>query len=512
MGMRVRGGHLAVPPGKTTTWAAIDIEAVGAALERERAPLAVALVIDVSGSMSGPPLEHALASCEIVAELLDARDLLAIVTFGSHAGVRCGLTRTDDAGKAAVKAALVGTHTDGNTNMQGGIEVGAGVLMTAPAGLRRAMVVLSDGQPNVGFSSATQLAQLVSSLGSIGVSSLGFGLHHDEDVLSAIATAGSGSYAYVPDPRIARVDLARAALAHGGIVADQLELAIELGEGVELVQLLPAAPLRHGKGGVRAPVGDIFVDVGRKLAVELALDLGARSTRGQLASFVLTGRSPDGATHRVTATLQVDVRAGAPAIDVDAQRDVLFVQADGARAEARAHADRGGTPAAVTLLRAMIAKIDALPGFVADDGSPLAELREQLVDEALNYERASSDAEKMHQRKATMMAKMSRAQAKVRAAVPARLVGVSPDVAGQTFELFTETVIGRSAGNEIQIASSSLSRAHVRVLFVGDRYVLQDLGSTNGVLVNGARVNSAELAPGDLVRIGDVELRFELAS
>lgn len=494
-------------------WAAIDIDPVGGTLERERAPLAVALVVDISGSMSGAPLEHVLASCEIVADLLDARDHLAIVTFGSHAGVRCGLTRTDDAGKAAVKASMVGTTTAGNTNMHGGIEVGAGVLMTAPAGLRRAMVVLSDGQPNVGLSSPEQLAGLVSSLTSMGVSALGFGLHHDENVLAAIAAAGSGRYAYVPDPRIARVDLARAALAHGGIVADQLELEMELGEGVELVQVLPPTQLRHGKGGVRASVGDVFVDEGRRLAALLALDLGTRATRGHLASLAVTGRSPDGASHRVSASLDVDVRAGAPTIDRDAQRDVLFVQAQAARTEARGHADRGGNPAAVALLRAMIARIDALPGFVADDGSPLAELREQLHDEALNYERVSSDAEKMHQRKATMMAQMRRQnQARVRPPLPARLVGVSAEVAGQTFELYMETVIGRTSGNEIQIASSSLSRSHVRILFVGDRYVLQDLGSTNGAMVNGARVNSAELSPGDLVRIGDVELRFELAS
>lgn len=511
MGLRVRGEHRSVPPGKSTTWVAVDVEAIGQALERERAPLAVALVIDISGSMAGAPLEHVLASCEIVADLLDARDQLAIVTFGSHAGVRCGLTRTDDAGKAAVKASLLGTRTDGNTNMHGGIEVGAGVLMTAPAGLRRAMVVLSDGQPNVGLSSPSQLAGLVSSLTSIGVSSLGFGLHHNEDVLAAIAAAGSGQYAYVPDPRIARVDLARAALAHGGIVADGLELDIAPGEGVELVQILPATHLRHRKGGVRTTIGDLFVEEGRKLAIELALDLDTRATSGQLAAFTLTGRSPDGASHRVTATLDVDVRAGEPTVDLDARRAVLFVQAEAARIEARAHADRGSAPAAVTLLRAMVARIDALDGFVADDGSPLAELREQLHDEALNHERASSDSEKMHQRKATMMAKMTRMKGGQRASVAARLVGVSPDVAGQTFELFAETVIGRSASNEVQIAHSSLSRAHVRVIFVGDRYVLQDLGSTNGALVNGVRVNSAELTPGDVVKMGDIELRFELA-
>ncbi len=512
MALRAGAEHLSVPPGKSTLWAAIHVDPVGAGLEHERAPLAVALVLDVSGSMAGDPIANVLASCEIVADLLTERDQLAVVTFGSHAGVRCGLTRVDDAGRAAIKASLVGVVADGNTNMHGGIEVGAGVLVTAPAGLRRAMVVLSDGQPNVGLSSADQLAGFVTSLRPIGVSTLGFGLHHSEDVLVAIATAGSGRYAYIPDPRIARVDLARAALAHGAVVADGLELELALGEGVELVQWLPVASLRHGRGGVRAAIGDIFVDEGRLIAVELALDLGPRETRGRLASLTVSGRAADGSAVSATATLEVDVRAGAPAIDRAVRRDVLFVQGQAARVEARGHADRGATPAAVAVLRAMITRIDALDGFVADDGTPLAELREQLHDEALNYERKANDAERGHQRKATMAAQLHRAHLRQRPLLAARLVGLAGPVAGQTFDLYTETVIGRTAGNEVQIADASLSRAHVRILFVGDRYVLQDLGSTNGALVNGVRVTSAELAPGDLIKLGDAELRFELAS
>jgi len=79
--------------------------------------------------------------------------------------------------------------------------------MTAPDGLRRVMVVLSDGEPNIGIGSPVALGDYVRSLRPLGVSSLGFGLHHDEDVLHAIATAGSGRYAYVPDPIAARIDL-----------------------------------------------------------------------------------------------------------------------------------------------------------------------------------------------------------------------------------------------------------------------------------------------------------------
>lgn len=501
-----------VEPGTSRVWASIKVEPRGKALEAERAPLAVTLVIDVSSSMQGEPIAHVLKSCEIVADLLTARDQLAIVTFGNTAGVRCGLTTVDEAGRAQIKASVQGVVANGSTNMHGGLEVAAGVLMTAPPGLRRVMVVLSDGQPNIGLKAPQALADYVRGL-KLAVSSLGFGLHHDENVLDAIAAAGSGRYAYIPDPSLARIELARAALAHGGIVADHLELRLKPAEGVELLQLLPASQLRVGGGGVATSIGDVFIDEGRALAIELALDLRAGAS-GRLLEVIVEGKAPDGTAHRQTQVLQVDIRAGARVIDKDAQREIILVQADAARVQARAQADRGATPAAAAILRQLAARIDALDGFVKNDGSVLAELREQLEDEAANYERKATDLERVHQRKASMQYRSATpgfAQAaRHHAAQRAALIGIGGPVAGKQFELYSDNRIGRSSSNEVHVAAESLSRVHARVMFVDDHYRLQDMGSTNGSEVNGSRVTAARLADGDLVKLGDAVFRFRV--
>lgn len=510
-GVEARCERASVSSGKSTMWASIRVDAKGKGLETERAPLAIALVIDVSGSMQGDPIAHVLKSCEIVSSLLDKRDRLAVITFGDHAGVRIGLTQCDDDGRKLVVAALRGVTAGGSTNMHAGIEAGAGILASAPAGLRRAMVVLSDGQPNIGLSSPDQLAQLVTGLRPIGVSSLGFGIHHDENVLTAIATAGSGRYAYVSDPAAARVDLARAALAHGGIVADQLQLELRPVEGVELLRVLPVAQLRHGGHGVRAGIGDVFIDEFRLVALELSIDLPP-SAKGTLAEIVIEGRAPDGSVHKVPAKLVVDVHGGPHAVIRDAQRDILLLRADAARGEARAHADRGANPAAVSLLREMVKLIDGSDGFVANDGTPLSEMREQLIDEAANYESKASNAERQHQRKSayqyTPTATPSR---RTSALTAAALVGISSQVAGKRYQLYTETSIGRSPDNEIPLATESLSRRHARILEVDDKFILMDLGSTNGCAVNGKPVNldKAELKNGDIVKLGFIEFRFD---
>jgi Ca-activated chloride channel family protein len=493
-------------------WASIKIDPLGRGLERERAPLAVALVADVSGSMQGPPIDHVIRSCEILIDLLGERDQLAIVTFASDAQVRCGLTRVDAAGKAQLRRALTGIAAGGNTNLHGGLGIAAGVLLTAPAGLRRAMVVMSDGQPNVGLASPSDLATYVTGL-KLAVSSLGFGLSHDENVLNAIATAGSGRYAYIPDPVLARVDLARAALAHGGIVADQLELRLQPADGVELLQVMPASPLRVGSHGVATAIGDVFVDEGRMIALELQLALGPRAT-GRLAAISVSGRATDGTVHTTTASLDVDVRAGARIVDRDAQRDIALVQADAARIQARAQADRGALPAAAEILRRAAARIDATDGFVRNDGSLLAELREQLADEIASYLRKSTDQERGHQRKGstayTAASPGYTQRQRQRPPLPAQLVGIAGPVAGKRVELFADTVIGRSSSSDIYVASEQLSRMHVRLVCLGDRWVLQDHGSTNGSFVNDIRVESCQLSDNDRIRIGNAEFRFNL--
>src|SRR5262245_5655658 len=150
-----------VAPGRSKLWAAIKIDPKGKPLESERAPLAIVLVLDVSGSMQGDPLLHALQSCEIVADLLTPRDRLAIATFSNHAAIQCGLTSMDGAGRATIAASLRDVRENGCTNLHAGLGVAAGVLLEAPRELRRVAVVMSDGQPNVGLSSPTELAAYV---------------------------------------------------------------------------------------------------------------------------------------------------------------------------------------------------------------------------------------------------------------------------------------------------------------------------------------------------------------
>ncbi len=76
-------------------------------------------------------------------------------------------------------------------------------------------------------------------------------------------------------------------------------------------------------------------------------------------------------------------------------------------------------------------------------------------------------------------------------------------LAGQT------TTIGRAVENDLVITSKRVSREHACVRREGRRWLLADLGSTNGTYLNGERVlTPVALRDGDCVSIGDVELIF----
>jgi hypothetical protein len=87
---------------------------------------------------------------------------------------------------------------------------------------------------------------------------------------------------------------------------------------------------------------------------------------------------------------------------------------------------------------------------------------------------------------------------------------VLPD--GSTVSLsHTPFSIGRGPGNDLVLASLAVSRNHAEIAEVASGLILRDLGSRNGLVVNGIRRDSVMVTPGLIVTIGDVELRVEAA-
>ena len=86
-----------------------------------------------------------------------------------------------------------------------------------------------------------------------------------------------------------------------------------------------------------------------------------------------------------------------------------------------------------------------------------------------------------------------------------RLVVLTPPaVAGQVFELQAETTIGRASDCAVVIDDARVSKVHARIFERDNRWMVEDLGSTNGTLVNDHLLDHPEnVGPGDRIQVGE---------
>lgn len=86
---------------------------------------------------------------------------------------------------------------------------------------------------------------------------------------------------------------------------------------------------------------------------------------------------------------------------------------------------------------------------------------------------------------------------------------VNESAGSREFELVdAEAHIGRELDNSVRIADPSISRHHAVVRRTATGYEVQDLQSSNGVLLNGSRVQTAPLQDGDRITLGQIQLTF----
>ncbi len=97
-------------------------------------------------------------------------------------------------------------------------------------------------------------------------------------------------------------------------------------------------------------------------------------------------------------------------------------------------------------------------------------------------------------------------------APPAWLVAETGGSTGRVWNLgrveSDEVRIGRSSYSEVCLADGSVARGHARIEWRADHHAVRDLGSTNGLYVEGKRVDGARLEDGARIQIGDVQLRY----
>jgi tight adherence protein C len=153
----------------------------------EAAPIALALVLDTSGSMAGRPLSDAKRAMTSLVGSLGPGDQAAVITFSATVKVAQPLTSDKALLGAATQAAVAG----GDTAIYDALASATGVLGSAPPHTRRAIVLLTDGVDNA------SRADRANTLGALAAQQLpayvvGLGADLDRAALAAIGGASPG--------------------------------------------------------------------------------------------------------------------------------------------------------------------------------------------------------------------------------------------------------------------------------------------------------------------------------
>jgi Ca-activated chloride channel family protein len=508
---------------------------IKAASERPgpRPRLSTMLAIDVSGSMGGQPLQHVISSAQRIASLLQETDELGVVTFNATAQTTSPLRAMSPASRRLLDQEVSALQAAGNTNISAGLSRAALCFPARSPGVRQLILLLSDGQPNQGASEPHELgaeAKLIRTRG-VAVSTLGYGSNHDEKVLQAISDSAGGRYAFVSDPPIAEGSFVRALGAQLDVVAEGLRVALQPSEDVDIVRVVGEADTSFGADGFRIALPDLIA--GDELNIVIEIKVRAwRDGRWPLLTATVSGAvSGSGESLAVTATPTFTVGAEvSEASDPSAQAPVTITLAAELRARARAAADRGQFVEAIALIQQARALIEQSAGFAAGQRTPLNDALEALIDDATVYQQRPDKARYEHYRKAqhghldfaqqssrvrgelTSPSAVAMSRQRVsRLAPDAILKFVGGDRDGERFALTEDRVIiGRgSYGTDLVIVHENVSRKHAVIETVGASYWVVDLGSTGGTSVNGKFVTRHELRPGDVIKVGPVQLAFE---
>ncbi len=167
----------------------------------ERRPLALAVAVDVSGSMADGKLDAVKDALHVMVDQLDERDQVALVAFDNTSWTELSLTTMDAEGRAALDAAIRDLEELGGTNIEAGLrEAYDHVEPTAGTeGVETRVMLFTDAQPNVGDTGVNSFLGLVgdhAELG-IGISVFGVGLDMGTELADAISKTRGGNYFYL---------------------------------------------------------------------------------------------------------------------------------------------------------------------------------------------------------------------------------------------------------------------------------------------------------------------------
>lgn len=328
----------------------------------DRPPANVAIVLDRSGSMAGEKIVQARAAAIAAIERLGKDDIVSVIAFDAVTTTVVPATKLTS--RDEIIAAIRGIEIAGGTALFAGVSKGAEEVrkFKAPHMVSR-IVLLSDGQANIGPASADELGRYGMSLAkeSISVTTIGLGLGYNDQLMAQLALQSDGNHAFINEPS----ELAAVFTEEFGdilsVVAQQMTVKITCPEGVRPVRVLGReASIR---GGV----------------VEVAMN---QLREGQEKYVLLEVEVPAGSAEQIVGLVDVSYRENAAA----APKHVA-VTSTATRSASESYVEKAAsTPVRVEVAKQIGVERQTVAVKLSEEGK-IKEAEQVFLDNALQLEK-----------------------------------------------------------------------------------------------------------------------------
>ena len=176
----------------------LDLTAPISDKAKNRAPQAIQVVLDRSGSMSGEPLESAKGSLLKLVDRLAPQDFFGLVAFDDAALVVVPMRQVQDHHIPSLRQAIRQLNTGGSTDISAGYLMGLRELTRVTTVGASTLLLISDGHANSGEQDPKILESIATKHATqrVTTSTIGLGNGYDEIILEALATGGGGAHRF----------------------------------------------------------------------------------------------------------------------------------------------------------------------------------------------------------------------------------------------------------------------------------------------------------------------------
>ena len=292
--------------------------------EKARVPVNLTIVLDRSGSMSGEKIAQAREAACLAVRSLAPTDIVSIVTFEGGVEILVPATKASD--QASICKKIEGIVPGGGTALFAGVSKGAEEMrkFLSKESVNR-VILLSDGQANVGPASPGELAELGSSLikEGISVTTIGLGTGYNEDLMTRLAEKSAGRNAFVES----RKQLAKIFQDEIGnvnaVVAQKIRINILCDPGVKPVRVIGREATIAGQK-VTLDLNQIYSKEEKYLILEMEVPEGSVGLTRDLARVEvnydnLSTHEPE----KLTNTVAVRFSNNAEEIEKAVNKDVM---------------------------------------------------------------------------------------------------------------------------------------------------------------------------------------------